>query len=227
CALPIYHGLLTIDGRKMSKSLGNFYTIQDVLKRFEADVLKLFFLSAHYRSAMDFTFEGLDNTKKAYEKIERFLAELARTERREAGASGQLVGEAGALREKFEKAMDDDFNTAVASSVLFELLNLGYIYLAQKKNMDAALFVGRELVELGSVLGLHFKASQKIRPMSRGYVVEFDGNIRLDERTETEVEKLVQERDEARKKKNFKKADEIRDQLRKLGVTVKDKERSA
>lgn len=211
----IHHGLLTIEGRKMSKSLGNFYTIQDVLKKYPADVLKLFFLGAHYRSAMDFTFEGLDQSRKAYEKIKEFLDKAEG-----AGAEACVKEESqwSVFEKRFMDVMDDDFNTAQALAVVFDMVSFG------NKNA-AGTAAARKIKELLLVLGVSFTSAPMIE-------VKAHENIRTREQvagapamSEEERDRLIEERRRARQNRDFKRADEIRDFLRARGILVDDKEK--
>ncbi|MFB3919134.1 cysteine--tRNA ligase [Candidatus Velamenicoccus archaeovorus] len=222
----IHHGLLTIDGRKMSKSLGNFYTIQDVLKQFSPDILKLFFLSAHYRSPIDFTFDGLKNSRKALDKMAEFV-DKAHAARRGIAKIRPLVRypvELQEFRRRFEEAMDDDFNTAQGLAVLFDIVNSGNKLLSSSRSRGVALQACRLLLELAEVFGL------KIESASHAQVI--DASVRLKTAPQAgpeaaallpeDVKRLVQERQVARQKKDFKRADEIRDYLKVHGVTIED-----
>jgi cysteinyl-tRNA synthetase len=224
----IHHGLLTIEGKKMSKSLGNFITIQDALKRYKPNVLKIFFLSAHYSSPMDFSFDALEKTKKGLEKIKEFLDKIA-------GARLKCVGgpleipvqsqkEIEGKRQEFQEVMDDDFNTAQGLAVLFELLNMGNKYLNTQETLAAAVSTADMLVELGRVLGLNLKSSEKMKDFLSQRVKILEGASPVLDMAE--VEKLINERKEARLVKNFKRADEIRDYLKRRGVIVEDIEKS-
>jgi cysteinyl-tRNA synthetase len=207
----------------MSKSLNNFVTIQDVLKKYKPDVLKLFFLSAHYGSPIDFTFDSLEKSKKGYEKIEEFLDKIAASKKKKAdklkiGAKDQ--NEIDSKRRDFEAAMDDDFNTAKGLAVLFDLLSIGNKCLALRAGA-AAVYVSRLLTELGGVLGLSLKAADKLHDFSsveRVKVID-SSKTPLDPQ---DVEKLILERRQARKKKDFKRADEIRDHLKDHGILIED-----
>jgi len=218
----IHHGLLTIDGKKMSKSLGNFVTIQDILKKYEPNVLKLFFLSAHYGSPMDFTYSGLDHTKKAYEKIEEFLY---KTDILKKGTAPVAQKETDALRQKFESAMDDDFNTAKALAAIFELLALGNKYLLSSDTYPAAVYTSKVLIGLAKVLGLRLKTFDNARDISSAVRIKFIGPSTTGFDA-ADIENLLEERRKARYKKDFKKADEIRDLLLRQGIKVEDKEKS-
>jgi len=206
----------------MSKSLGNFVTVQEALKKYEPNVLKIFFLSAHYGSPMDFTFDGLENTKRAYGKIGEFLDKVSQLRPEPAGDIPGKKEVDSKIRE-FEKVMDDDFNTPQGLAVFFELLTLGNKYLASK-NDSAALYACSVLMRLGKVLGLNLKPPRKTMDISAVRIKIVDSSAVILEGKE--IEKLVAERDEARRRKDFKSADEIRDYLKRHGIIVEDKEKT-
>lgn len=227
----IHHGLLTIDGRKMSKSTGNFYTIQDVLKRFSSDILKLFFLTAHYRSPIDFTFDGLKSSRKALDKMADFVdrAQAARCGIAKVKTPAEYPAVLQDFRRRFEEAMDDDFNTAQGLAVLFDIVTAGNKFLSVSRSLAVALRACRLLLELAEVFGL------KIESAGRSEVIDASLRLKTTQPTgrdagalsEEDVKKLVQERKAARQKKDFKRADEIRDYLKSHGVTVEDTKKAA
>ncbi len=221
----IHHGLLTIQGKKMSKSLGNFITIQDALKKYKPDVLKLFFLTAHYGSAMDFSYEAIDKTKRAYEKIEEFLSKAAGLKMDEAQVSARGREEVERLVQQFEAMVDDDFNTAHGLAVLFELLSLGNKYLMAGKNLFDAAYAADWFRRLAGALGLSLKLSLESKQISDRERIKIAdaAEAKLDVK---EIEKLILERRQAREIKDFKRADEIRDFLKKNGVVVEDTQKS-
>lgn len=221
----IHHGLLTINGKKMSKSLGNFVTIQEALKKYKPDVLKLFFLCAHYGSAMDFSYEAIDKTKKAYEKIEEFLSKVSTLKKDNAKAISSCEKEVERLTKAFEAAVDDDFNTAQGLAVLFELLSLGNKYLMVEQNLSCALYVADRFRRLANALGLSLKLSLESKQVSDRERIKIADRAAasLDEK---QVEDLILERRKAREHKDFKRADEIRDFLKKNGVVVEDTRKS-
>lgn len=221
----IHHGLLTINGKKMSKSLGNFVTIQDALKKYKPDVLKLFFLSAHYGSAMDFSYEAIDKTKKAYEKIEEFLSKVASVKMDQKKAGESCKKEVQRSVQQFETAMDDDFNTAQGLAVLFELLSLGNKYLMVEQNAFDAAYAADCFLRLARALGLSLKILLESKQFSDSERIKIAGTdtIKLDS---GQIEKLILERRVARQDKNYKRADEIRDFLKENGVILEDTQKS-
>ncbi|MFH1691233.1 MAG: cysteine--tRNA ligase [Candidatus Omnitrophota bacterium] len=221
----IHHGLLTINGKKMSKSLGNFVTIQDALKKYKPDVLKLFFLSAHYGSAMDFSYEAIDKTRKAYEKIEEFLSKAASLKLDPQKAGEACKEEVLRIVQQFEMAVDDDFNTAQGLAVLFELLTLGNRYLSLSQSSSDAAYVADCFLRLAHALGLSLKISLESKQFSDSERIKIadTSSMKLDRE---KIEELILERRMARQDKNYKRADEIRDFLKANGVILEDTQKS-
>jgi cysteinyl-tRNA synthetase len=222
----IHHGLLTIDGRKMSKSLGNFITIKDVLEKFSPNVIKLFFLSAHYASPIDFTILSLEKTQKALAKVQEFI-DKAVALARDGDTAASVGQQKTAIDEKisrFHEVMDDDFNTAQGLAVLFDLVALGNKYY----NANAKAAVGvvlKVLLDLGGVLGLKLKPSERMSvTLTETTKVSDVAKLTI---SEDEIEKLKSERRQARQRKDFKRADEIRDYLLSQGITIQDKEKTS
>jgi cysteinyl-tRNA synthetase len=231
----IHHGLLTIDGKKMSKSLGNFVTIQDILKKYEPNVLKLFFLSAHYGSPMDFSFRALEETKENLKQIGNFLDKVEARQKQLSGEGLTLSSEEEIEINnncgEFEKAMDDDFNTPQARAILFKLLALGNKYLTSSM-WCAGVRVSEILIKLSKVLGLNLKAPGATKFLGSTSVTSSTVSLNVkvcdptvQTLTEEEIKRLVEEREEARQKKNFKLADEIREKLKRNGKVLGDTEK--
>lgn len=198
----IHNGLLTVNGQKMSKSLGNVVTIEEALKRHPADVLRLFYLSAHYRSPIDFTWGRFNEAAHAYDRLATFLA---RADVLGPGPAAPVLSKKIEETDRaFHEAMEDDLNTPRALATLFELVGHGNdTHWFDNALMQATVRSAREKIrELGGLLGL----LQSV--VSIG----------------SQAERLVQERDEARRKKDFKKADKIRQQLIENGYIVEDTE---
>ena len=197
----LHNGLLTVNGQKMSKSVRNIVTIGDALKRHSADVLRMFFLSAHYRSPVDFTWERLDEAAHAYETLATFMSHA------EAFSEGMGKGDIGnkaveQAEREFYESMEDDLNTPEALARIYHVVSLGNEWLSKKdKKMAADVGSVREnLVKLGKVLGF-FQSAGTVDP---------------------ETEKLAKQRDEARLKKDYATSDKIRQQLNDLGYIVED-----
>ncbi len=194
----LHNGLLTVNGQKMSKSVGNIVTIEETLKRHPAEVLRLFFLTAHYRSPIDFTWERLKETAHAYERLFGFLTQV---DQRIGPGEEEEPPAARAAREKFVQAMDDDLNTPEALSALYGLVAQALPWLEERGSqaMKKLRAVRTVLQELAGVLGLSF--GQEV-PVA--------------------IRELIRERDEARRRGDFKKADQIRMQLKESGYLLED-----
>lgn len=199
----IHHGLLTINGQKMAKSLGNFISIGDFLLKYkDADILKVFFLSAHYASPLDFT-EG--KVLESKEALERILILLDKIERKVKGQRFQIVKKKykvlDDIKEDFLRAMDDDLNTPKAMACVFDLINLA------NKNIDEPGFIlGTKILlfEFKSILGLKLKRRVSPKEVSEG------------------IESLILRRNEIRKRGDFKEADRIRKELEEKGIILED-----
>ncbi|MBI3614897.1 MAG: cysteine--tRNA ligase [Candidatus Omnitrophica bacterium] len=196
----LHNGLLTVNNQKMSKSVGNIIRIQDALERHPPDVLRLFYLSAHYRSPIDFTWEHLGEIAHAYDRLATFLA---RADALDAGDGGAVLSDKVKEADRvFHEAMEDDLNTPRALAALFELVG----HANDTRWLDNALM--RSTVRV---------AKEKIREL--GGLLGF---FQVPDHVGAEAEQLVRERDEARRKKDFKKADQIRLRLIEQGYVVED-----
>jgi len=203
----LHNGFLNIDNKKMSKSLGNFFTVRDIKEKYDLQVLRFFMLSAHYRSPLNFSAELMEAAKNGLERIInavdnlKFLADSASAQELAEG-EGDVLKEAKAFIARFDEAMDDDLNTADAVSVIFELVKFANSNVTGENSRSLILAVRDEILELGDVLGLILEKKEEL----------------LDE----EIEGLIRERQEARKARNFARADEIRDQLLEKGIQLLD-----
>ena len=203
----MHNAFLNIDNRKMSKSLGNFRTVREISEQYDLQVLRFFMLSAHYRSPLNFSAELMEASKNGLERIVnaaenlKFYLKNAQTEKlteEEEKAFAQTDGFVAA----FEKAMDDDFNTADALAAVFDLVK--FINTSAGENSSKAYLENllKLLKKLTDVLGLIVDKKEEL----------------LDE----EIENLIQERQAARKAKDFAKADAIRDELAQKGIILED-----
>lgn len=203
----MHNGFLNIDNKKMSKSLGNFFTVRDISEKYDLQVLRFFMLSAHYRSPLNFSAELMEAAKNGLERIVtcvsnlNFLLEKAQTEELSAEEEKELL-RAKEFMTKFDEAMDDDFNTADAISAIFELVKFANTSVGEGAGAAFIRALKDEIVELMDICGLTAERRQEI----------------LDE----EIESLIQERQDARKAKNFARADEIRDLLAEKGIILED-----
>ena len=203
----MHNGFLNIDNRKMSKSLGNFRTVRQIGEQYDLQVLRFFMLNAHYRSPLNFSAELMEAAKNSLERILEAAGKLS--DRKDNGAAENITEEELALLKeaegfvtKFEAAMDDDFNTADALAAIFELVKFANTNVDENSSREFAGGLYEELFKLSDVLGLKIEKKEEI----------------LDK----EIEDLIQERQAARKAKDFKRADEIRDELLKKGIILKD-----
>ena len=203
----MHNAFLNIDNRKMSKSLGNFFTVREIGEKYDLQVLRFFMLNAHYRSPLNFSAELMEASSNALERIvtcvEQLKHYLEKAEGSEyAEAETALVKEVKALVEKYEEAMEDDFNTADAIAAIFEIVKLANTNADAESTKAFVQFLFDKIVGLSDILGLIVNKKEEV----------------LDE----EVEKLIEERQAARKAKDFAKADEIRDKLADMGIILKD-----
>jgi cysteinyl-tRNA synthetase len=194
----MHNGFVQIDSEKMSKSLGNFFTIREVLEKFDAEVVRFFILRAHYRSPLNYSDAHIDDARGALTRLYTALKEIA-------GDGEELDWhEAHALR--FKEAMNDDFNSSLAISVLFEL--------AAEVNRTADTVLARQLQKLGAVLGLLQRAPREFLQSMVGSEPGLDAQA---------IEARIAARREAKRMKNFSEADQIRAELLEAGVILEDK----
>ena len=203
----MHNAFLNIDNRKMSKSLGNFFTVREISEKYDLQVLRFFMLSAHYRSPLNFSAELMESSKNGLERILTAVEKLRDLE--EKAAAGEMTraesaneAEAKVLVEKYEAAMDDDFNTADAISAVFELVKLSNST-ADAESTKAYVSYMKETIEnLCDVLGIITEKKEEV--------------------LDSEVEALIEARQQARKDKNFALADEIRGKLLDMGIVLED-----
>ncbi|HNQ43304.1 MAG TPA: cysteine--tRNA ligase [Candidatus Cloacimonadota bacterium] len=199
----MHNGFLNIEGEKMSKSLNNFFTARDVLQEYDAEAIRFFFLSKHYRSPIDFNRDIIAESDKA---LKNFYQALRAVDYQNLPRSGVLDPGLENLKQEFINAMDDDFNTAKAVAVLFDLSHKARNAGLPTQQRQAA---AQLLVELGSVLGffqhLEHKLQEDIPNLSKAL-----------------IELIVEYRAQARADKNWTLSDRIRDDLASLGIELKD-----
>ena len=203
----MHNGYINVDGKKMSKSLNNFFTVRDIRENYSGDVIRFFLLSGHYRSPINFSDTLMEQSKQGYERIATAIETLEFLKTN--GTDVAMADEAAKIasldkhREKFIEVMDDDLNTADGIAAIFELvseINLDVKDGASKSFAEEAL---RRIRELTEVLGLF-------------------GGEDEEEGLGDDIQALIDERQAARKEKNWARADEIRDQLAAMGITLKD-----
>ncbi len=195
----MHNGYININGTKMSKSLGNFFTVRDISKEFDLIVVRLFMLSAHYRNPVNFSKELLEQAKTAYERITNCRENLKFVA--DKGAKGDQKFDAQQYIDKFNDAMDDDLNTADAVGVIFELVKEANTLFSEGGDAAEAQKALKTLDTLMDVLGILKDEEDEIPD---------------------NVKKLARQRDEARKQKNWAHADELRDLITTMGYVLKD-----
>ncbi len=203
----MHNAFLNIDNRKMSKSLGNFFTVREIGEKYDLQVLRFFMLNAHYRSPLNFSAELMEASKNSLERIVTCVEQLKHL--LETAQKAEMTETEKALEvevleyvKKYENSMEDDFNTADAIAAIFELVKFANTKANENSTSAFVQYLFDTIVHLSDVLGL---------------IVNKEAEI-LDE----EIEKLIEERQTARKEKNFKRADEIRDELAAMGIILKD-----
>lgn len=213
----MHAGAVRVDGEKMSKSLGNFFTIRDILDRYDAEVVRYVLISSHYRSAIDYSQDTLQEARKGLDRFYRALE----AHRDVAPAQGEQLQQS-AFYDRFVQAMDDDFNTREALAAMYDLVRA--LNGAQEPQQAAAL--AAELKGLGLILGILQQdpvAYAKQVPGPQG-VAEAGGVYRVAAAglQNADIDALIAERLQARSDKNFARSDQIRDQLKAAGIVLED-----
>ena len=203
----LHNAFLNIDNKKMSKSLGNFFTVREISEKYDLQVLRFFMLSAHYRSPLNFSSDLMEAAKSGLDRIItatdnlKFLADNAKTETLTSNEEDALTKTQDYVA-AFEKAMDDDFNTADAIAAIFDLVKYANTTANGDSSKAYVTALYELIVKLADVLGI---------------VVE-----KKEELLDADIEALIQERQAARKERNFARADEIRDELLAKGIILED-----
>jgi cysteinyl-tRNA synthetase len=216
----LHNGFVNINAEKMSKSLGNFFTIKEVLDQYDAEVLRFFLLSAHYRSPIDFSDQNLKESELGLERIYKAL--LIIDERLAAGddfapseESAELAEKCDNIAARFTEAMDDDFNTALALGNLFDLVR-SINKVAPVAPRELLERIKREVAAIANVLGVcDSKPAEFLQRLKDRKTSEMELSVE-------EIERLIAERAEARKAKNFQRSDEIRNQLLEKNIELLD-----
>jgi len=201
----LHTGFLTVKGQKMAKSLGNFITIKDFLKKYSARVLRFFVLKTHYRSPIDYSEKEIEQVKRQLERIDEFLGKIQISKSKYQINSEFQISK---FEKEFEKAMDDDFNTPVALASIFGLISKGNQLFDKEKLTPAdSRDILKFLRKIDKVFNFIFleRAAGGWRPKIPGF-----------------IKKMVREREEARKQKNWKLADEIRKKVKQMGYWIED-----
>ena len=203
----MHNGFLNIDNKKMSKSLGNFFTVREIGEKYDLQVLRFFMLSAHYRSPINFSAElmeasknGLDRIVTATERLKELSGKVSAEKMTDAEQANKKTAEE--LVAKFEAAMDDDFNTADAVSAIFELVKLANSTANEESSKAYVTLLSETIAKLSDVLGIITERKAEV--------------------LDSEVEEMIAARQQARKEKNFALADEIRQKLLDMGIVLED-----
>ena len=196
----IHNGFVRVDDEKMSKSLGNFFTIREVMARYLPEVIRFFILSSHYRSPLNYSDTHLDEARAGLTRLYNSIRDIDPGE-------GEVSDR---YRQRFEQVMDDDFNTRAAVTVLHELA--GEINRLDDKSTAEAACLARTLVQLGGVLGI-----MQMAPAGFLHAAAGNGDI-----TPEEITRLIRERSRAKAEKNYAEADRLRDHLSEQGIILED-----
>lgn len=205
----LHNGYINVDNVKMSKSLGNFFTVRDIAAKFDYEVIRFFMLSAHYRSPINFSDVLMNSAKSSLDRIYNCLESLDFFEKNSTvekitEAESEYKNNIISLKEKYMNAMEDDLNTADAISAIFEIVSLANKTIDAQSNSSKEIiaFTRDTILELGNILGLlRNRKKDEISP---------------------EIQEILEKRAEARKAKDWKTSDELRDKLKEMGITVKD-----
>ena len=195
-------GFVNVNEEKMSKSLGNFFTIREVLESYDGETLRYFILSSHYRSPLNFSDANLDNAKNAITKLYTSLRGL-----KSSTASTDEISQRLDYEQRFDAALDDDFNTPIAISILFEISK--QINLEKEKDVDFASALSGLLVRLGGYLGILQNSPEDF--LKQG--------VQL---SDEEIDQKIKDRNLARSEKDFVLSDQIRDELEAHGIILED-----
>ncbi len=201
----MHNAFLNIDNKKMSKSLGNFLLVRDIEERYDLNVLRFFMLSVHYRSPMNYSVELMDAAKNGLDRIITAVTRLNGlygTDAALSEAEKETVGELERLKQKYDDALDDDFNTADAISAIFEMVKLANTSIGEDSAKELISAAKEQIVGLCDVLGLITEKEEEL--------------------LDSDIEALIEERNAARKAKNFARADEIRNELLEKGIVLED-----
>ena len=198
----MHNGFLKINNEKMSKSLCNFFTVREIAEKYPLQVIRFFMLSAHYRSPLNFSAELVEASKNGLERILTAVDRLKSLNGTVGDVDKTVADEMDAFVKKYEDAMDDDLNTADAISVIFELVKYANVNVNEESSKAAVDLVLKTVEKLCDVLGIITEKKEEI--------------------LDSDIEALIEERQAARKAKNFARADEIRDQLSGMGIILED-----
>ena len=220
----LHNGFIQINGDKMSKSTGNFFLLREILEKFSGNTVRLFILSTHYRKPINFSFENMADTKKALQNIVKSMnkfeeiVEKYKDEKTENIKNLEFSQKIDEFDKKFEVAMDEDMNTPQALATIFDQIRETNKFISTNENEFSTIY--------SEIKKSYDSLKQKIENVF-GIVIETENSMKEEESENMEltkklIELLIKLRSEARNEKNFKLSDEIRDELKKLGVEIKD-----
>ncbi len=203
----MHNAFLNIDNKKMSKSAGNFFTVREILEKYDPQIVRFFMLSAHYRSPLNFSAELMEAAKNGYDRIVTSVENLNYLLGKASCAQmteeeKKLAEDAAGFADRFDEAMDDDFNTADAISVIFELVKFANTNASGDSSREFLQALKDEILLLSDICGLTVERKQEM--------------------LDADIEALIAERQAARKAKNFARADQIRNELLEKGIILED-----
>lgn len=198
----LHNGYINVDNRKMSKSLGNFFTVRDVVKEFDPEVIRFFMLSAHYRNPINFSHDLLLQAKSGLERIYTCMSNLEFMAKNSSGGELNVSDKLEGFKQKFISAMEDDINTADAVAAIFDIVYFANTELNGTSGRKACEDTLSLIRELGDVLGILGNSQEEV--------------------LDSDVEAMIEQRNEARKAKDFATADAIRNKLKEMGIILED-----
>jgi len=220
----LHNGFIQINGDKMSKSLGNFFLLREILEKFSGNVVRLFILSTHYRKPINFSFENMEDTKKALQNIVKSMnkfeniVEKYKNEKIENVKISEFSQKIDEFDKKFKDAMDEDMNTPQALATIFDQIRETNKFISTNENEFSTIYYEIKKsydslkTKIENVFGIAIEVENAVKE-------EYGENMEL---TKKLIELLIKLRSEARSEKNFKLSDKIRDELKALGVEIKD-----
>jgi cysteinyl-tRNA synthetase len=203
----MHNGYINIDNKKMSKSLGNFFTARDIIEKYDGETVRFFMLSAHYRNPVNFSDTLMEQSKSALERVYTCIDNLEflkgnSEEKTLAATEKEFLSKLDNFKEKFIGAMDDDLNTADAIAAIFDIVYASNTALSGENSREVIEKTIALIRELGNVLGLFQKSNEKS--------------------IDAEIEKMIEQRNKAREEKDWATADAIRDKLKEMNIVLKD-----
>ena len=203
----MHNAFLNIDNKKMSKSEGNFFTVRDISEKYNLQILRFFMLNAHYRSPLNFSAELMEAAKNSLERILTGINNLRDnisliTKKDLSVEEKENMQEIDKLKERFDLSMDDDFNTADAISIIFELVKLSNITISKDSSIEYSKYMLETIIGFCDVLGIITDKKEEV--------------------LDADIEKLIEERKMAKKAKDFARADAIREELKNMGIALED-----